>query len=134
MVVVLVQKAESSDIGKSPKCKPLQDELVLPENTAEWGKLLFDRIVNIEVNLNSSLDYIVDVAAEALIQVDDVMQQLTFLKSDYKALHEKVTGMENHSRRSNIGISKEKGETDSNLNKVHDLLNSQVGIPPHVLN
>ncbi len=61
--------SDSSEIGISPKCKPLQDEFVLPKDTPECGKLLIDRIKNIEVNLNSSLDYVVDLAAEALIQV-----------------------------------------------------------------
>ncbi len=30
--------SESSEIGKSPKRKSLHDELVLPEDTPEWGK------------------------------------------------------------------------------------------------
>ncbi len=69
MTILKRKHSESSEIGKSPKHKPLQDELVLPEDTPEWRKLLFDRIKNIEVNLDTSLDYVVDVAAEALIQV-----------------------------------------------------------------
>ncbi len=60
------------------------------------------------------------------ILITPVTDQFALLKLDYKALQEKVTGLENHSRRSNLlfyGISQERCETDSDcLNKVYDLV------------
>ncbi len=93
------------------------------------------------------MDYVVDLAAKALILVGalnnlcreqsekmgDVTHQFALHKLDYKALQEKVTCMENDSRRSNFlfcGIREERGETDSDcLNKVYDLLIRKVVIP-----
>ncbi len=57
------------------------------------------------MNLNCSLDYVVDVAAPALLQIGT-------LKNHCR----EQSGMENHSRRSNhlfYGINEERGETDS---------------------
>jgi ribA/ribD-fused uncharacterized protein len=142
--------SETSVDGNSPKQKP--PPVKLPEDTPEWGRMLFDRIKDIENHLTTSVDFIVDTAAECLTEVgfmknqykeqsermDDIMYQVAQVKSHNKALQEKVVRMENQSRRDNLlfyGISEEKGESDADcLNKVYELLARKVGIPIPVLN
>lgn len=142
----------SSGSGNSPKRRPTMDQIKLPEDTPDWGRMLFDRINDLETSINNSVDFLMETVAEMVketgdikatqkeekIKTEDLSYQLAQMKSAYNALHDKVVRLEDQSRRDNLlfnGFPEERGESDEDcMKKVYNMLVRCVRIPPPVLN
>ena len=95
---------ESSNGGITPKRKPDVEQLHLPVDTPAWDRKMYEKISDVETNITTSVDFIVNAVAESLKDVgsirvkynqherklDNMSYQFAQLRSDYKALQEKV--------------------------------------------
>ena len=119
----------SSQDGNTPKRKPL----VVPPDTPDWARILFEemyqRINSMESVITKSVEYAVDTALSALAEsgmvkqlvnkhneeLDELRAEIAQLRQETKQNREKMTRLEDQSRRDNLlfyGFEEQVGETE----------------------
>ncbi len=141
----------SSQDGNAPKRRPLQ----MPPNTPDWAQILFEemyeRIYSLETKITDSIhsvNFAVNTAKSAKAESAKVKQliqkqgeELTELKAEIaqlrlenKQTREKMTRLEDHSRRDNLlfyGFDEQPGETEADCRqKVYKLLVTKMQFIP----
>ena len=134
--------------GNSPKRQPL----LVPADTPDWAKVLFEnlyeRICSIETSINQTVNYAVDTAVSAmseagimkqLVQKQDqdlteIRAELAQLRQETKQNKDKMTRLEDQSRRDNLlffGFEEQRGETESDCRqKLYRLLTTVMQFSP----
>ncbi len=138
----------STPDGKSPKRPPFP----VPADTPDWARVLFqnlyERICSIECSINQTVNYAVDTAVAAMSEagitkqlvqkqneeLTEIKAELAQLRQESKQQKDKVTRLEDQSRRDNLlffGFEEQRGETESDCRqKLYRLLTTTMQFSP----